>query len=60
MKMEKENLLLFILILQLIWFNSGWEIESIDGEYVNISIYIPLSSSSYINLPNKSRNSKKV
>ena len=32
------------------WINegSGWAIESINGEYVNISIYSPLSASSYI------------
>ena len=32
------------------WINDGcgWLIESIDAEYVNISIYSPLSSSSYI------------
>ena len=38
---------------------SGWMIESIDGEYVNISIYSPLSGNSYTELPNKLRNSKK-
>ena len=38
---------------------SGWIIESIDAEYVNISIYNPLSGSSYIELRDKLRNSKK-
>ena len=37
------------------WINEklGWVIESIEAEYVNISIYNPLSESSYIKLPNK-------
>ena len=35
------------------WINkgSGWIIESIDGEYVNICAYSPLSGSTYIELP---------
>ena len=33
--------------------------ESIDVEYVNVSIYSPLSGSSYIELPDKLRNPKK-
>ena len=42
------------------WINegSGWIIESINGEYVNISICSPLSGSSYLELPDKLRNSK--
>ena len=34
------------------WINkgSGWIIESIDGEYVNISAYSPLIGSTYIEL----------
>ena len=38
---------------------SGWMIESIEGEYFNVSIYSPLTKNSYIELPNKLRNSKK-
>ena len=40
------------------WINegSGWVIESIDAEYVNVSIFSPLSGSSYIKLPNKLKN----
>ena len=32
------------------WINegSGWVIESVKAEYVNISIYSPLSGSTYI------------
>ena len=35
------------------WINeeSGWIIESIESQYINISTYRPLSGSSYINLP---------
>ena len=34
------------------WINKGsaWAIEYIDGEYINISIYSPLSGSTYIEL----------
>ena len=43
------------------WINkgSGWIIESIDDEYVNISGYNPLMGSTYIELPNGLKNSKK-
>ena len=43
------------------WINegSGWVIESVDAEYVNISIYSPLSESTYIELPQKLNNAKK-
>ena len=37
----------------------GWIIESIDTEYVNISNFNPLPGSSYIELHEKLRNSKK-
>ena len=36
---------------------SGWIIEWIVAEYVNISICSPLSGNSYIELPDKLRNS---
>ena len=43
------------------WINkgSGWIIESIDGEYVNISAYSPLIAGTYIELPSRLKNSKK-
>ena len=43
------------------WINegSGWMIESVDAEYVNIAIYTLLSGSKYIKLPHKLRNSMK-
>ena len=44
------------------WINEGsdWIIESIGAEYVNISIFSPLSGSSYIELPRRLKNSMKV
>ena len=43
------------------WINerSGWLIESVDAEYVNISVYSPLSGSTNIKLPFKLKNSMK-
>ena len=40
------------------WINegSGWIIESIEAQYVNISIYSPLIGSTYIELPDKLKN----
>ena len=44
-----------------IWINkgSGWIIESVDGEYMNISAYSPLMGSAYIELPNGLKNPMK-
>ena len=43
------------------WINegSGWIVEFIESQYINISTYRPLSGSSYIKLPVELRNSKK-
>ena len=43
------------------WINegSGWIIESISGEYVNISMYSPLIGSSFVELPSESKNLQK-
>ena len=43
------------------WINegSGWIIESIEAQYVNISVYSPLSESTFIELPNKLKNPMK-
>ena len=43
------------------WINegSGWVIESVDAEYVNVSIFSPLSGSTYIQLPCRLKNSMK-
>ena len=40
------------------WINdgSGWVIESVGAQYVNISIYSPLIGSTYIELPDKLKN----
>ena len=43
------------------WINqgSGWIVESIEGFYLNISSYSPLIGSSYIELPDELKNSRK-
>ena len=43
------------------WINegSGWITASINGEYVNISVYSTLIESTYIELPDKLKNSMK-
>ena len=43
------------------WINerSGWIVESIKSQYINISTYRPLSESSYVKLPVKLRSQKK-
>ena len=38
---------------------SGWKIESINGEYVNISVHSPVMGITYIELPNKLKSSMK-
>ena len=45
-----------------IWINeiSGWTIDQIEGLYVNVTNYQPLSGSSYIPLPKVLNNSMKV
>ena len=37
---------------------SGWTIESIEAQYVNISVYSPLIGSTYIELPSRLKHSK--
>ena len=43
------------------WINegSGWIIESLEAQYVNMSIYSPLIGSTYIELPDKLKNPMK-
>ena len=43
------------------WINegSGWIIELIESQYINVSTYRPLSGSSYIKLPVELRSPKK-
>ena len=44
-----------------VWINegSGWIVESIESQYINITTYRPLSRSSYMNLPVELRSSRK-
>ena len=44
-----------------VWINngSGWIIELIESQYINISTYRPLSGSSYIDLPVELRSPRK-
>ena len=43
------------------WINegSGWIVELIESQYINVSTYRPLSGSSYVKLLAKLRRSKK-
>ena len=43
------------------WINngSGWNVESIESQYINISTYRPLAGSSYMDLPAELRSPKK-
>ena len=43
------------------WINkgSGWIVESIESQYINISTYRPLSGRSYMKLPVELRNPRK-
>ena len=60
-RLRLENCFKEILYLIDAWINkgSGWIVESVESQYINISTYRPLSGSSYINLPKKLRNSRK-
>ena len=44
------------------WINegSGWIIESVEAQYVNISVYSSLTGSTYIELCSRLEHSKKV
>ena len=56
-----ENSFQEILYMIDAWINegSGWIVESIESQYINISTYRPLSGSSYMNLHIELRNSRK-
>ena len=60
-KFNLQNVFQEILYLTDVWIHegSGWIVESIESQYINISIYQPLSGSSYINLPVELRNPRK-
>ena len=56
-----ENSFQEILYMIDAWINegSGWIVESIESQYINISTYRPLSGSSYMNLTVELRNPRK-
>ena len=60
-KFSLENAFQEILYMIDAWINegSGWIVESIESQYINISTYRPLSGSSYISLPEKLKSPKK-
>ena len=56
-----ENSFQEILYMINVWINngSGWNVESIESQYINISTYRPLSGSSYMDLPVELRSPRK-
>ena len=56
-----ENYFQEILYLIDNWINkgSGWVVESIESQYINILTYRPLSRLFYISLPEKLKNPRK-
>ena len=56
-----ENSFQEILYMIDVWTNngSGWIIESIEFQYINISVYRPLSGSPYMDLPVELRSPRK-
>ena len=51
-RFKLENYFQKILYMVDVWINegSGWIVESIESQYINISTYRPLSGSSYVDL----------
>ena len=60
-RFKLENSFQEILYMTDVWINkeSGWNVESIEPQYINISPYWPLSGSSYIDLPVELRSPRK-
>ena len=60
-RIRLENSFQEILYMIGIWINngSGWNVESIEYQYINNSTYRPLSGSSYIDLPIELRSPRK-
>ena len=56
-----ENYFQEILYMTDVWINngSGWNVESIESQYINISTYRPLSGSFYMDLPVELRNPRR-
>ena len=55
-----ENSFQEILYIIDAWINegSGWIVQSIESQYINILTYRPLSGSSYVSLPEKLKSLK--
>ena len=58
-KLENYFQNIFYMLDNLINEGSGWIVESIESQYINISTYRPLSGSSYVKLPTELRSPKK-
>ena len=60
-RFKLENSFQEILYMIDVWINngSGWIIELIESQYINISTYRPLSGSSYMDLPVELRSPRK-
>ena len=60
-RFKLENYFEEILYMIDVWINngSGWIIELIESQYINISTYRPLSGSFYMDLPVELRNPRK-
>ena len=60
-RFKLENSLQEILYMIDVWINngSGWNVESTESQYINISTYKPSSGSSYIDLPVELRSPRK-
>ena len=60
-KFRLENSFPEILYMIDVWINngSGWNVESTESQYINISTYKPSSGSSYIDLPVELRSPRK-
>ena len=60
-RFKLENYFQKFLYMIDVWINngSGWNVESIESQYINISTYRPLSGSSYMDLPVELRSPRK-
>ena len=60
-RFKLENYFEEILYLIDVWINegSGWNVESIESQYINVSTYRLLQGSSFMNLPVELRSPRK-
>ena len=60
-RFKLENSFQEILYMIDVWINkgSGWNVESIESQYINISTYRPLSGNSYMDSPVELRSPRK-